>query len=246
MKKHPIIISIPHASIFVPKKIREKMMISDRDIRTHADLYTDQIYNVKNAHVLKAKISRLVVDVNRAPDDIELECRLQVDGVVVRTTPDGKIIYKSPPDLNAIRERIKKYHYTFHEELEEKIEKTSAKFFIDAHSMWSSGPKSLKDAGEKRAEICLGNRDYTSCTRSQTHFIKHFFESHGFNVAINKPYRGKFILGYHCHRKKSPGIQIEFNRSLYLNEKTLARNKAKVEQLNKLIEELVEKIADKF
>lgn len=246
MKKHPIIISIPHASIFVPKDVRKNMIINERDIKNHADLFTDEIFNVKNAHVLKAKISRLVADANRAPDDIEIECRLQVDGVVVRTTPDGKVIYESPPSIEAISSRIEKYHDTFHDELDKKIKNLEAKFLIDGHSMWSIGPKSLKDAGEKRADICLGNRDYTSCTRLQTHFIKHFFESHGFSVAINAPYRGKFILGFHCHRQKFPGIQVEFNRSLYLNEKNLTCKVREVKNLNKLVEQLVEEVSNKF
>ncbi len=246
MKKYPVIVSIPHASVFVPKIIRKNMIISDRDIRNHADLYTSEIYSVKNAHVLKAKISRLIVDVNRASDDIETECRLQADGVVVRTTPDGKVIYKSPPDIEAIRDRIVKYHDTFHDDIEDSIKKTGAKFFIDGHSMWSIGPKSLKDAGEKRPDLCLGNRDYTSCTKKQTNFIKTFFESHGFSVAINTPYRGKYILGFHCHRRTFPGIQIEFNRSLFLNEKTLACDEKKVKKLNGLMEQLVEEVANKI
>ena len=222
------------------------MLIGDRDIRNHADLYTDQIYNAKNAHVVKAKISRLAVDVNRASDDIETESRLYVDGVVVRTTPDGKIIYKSPPSLKAIDERIEKYHDTFHAELEKMIDSTGAKFLIDGHSMWSVGPSSLKDAGQKRVDVCLGNRDYTSCTRLQTNFIKQFFEKHGFNVSINTPYRGKYTLGFHCHRRKIPGIQIEFNRALFLNEKTLRPNTEMIKKLHGLIEELVEQLTDKL
>lgn len=244
--KKPIIVSIPHASTFVPADIQKNILIDGKDIRTHADLYTDEIYSVKNAHVLKAGISRLIVDVNRASDDIEAEGRLQVDGVVVRTTPDGKTIYKTAPTMESIHARIEKYHVTFHHSLEELIDEVGAKFFIDGHSMWSVGPKALKDSGEKRAEVCLGNQDYTSCTRSQTNFIKTFFEAQGFKVAINIPYRGKYILGFHCHRKKFPGIQIEFNRSLYLNEKTLERKKDMIKKLNGLIEQLVDEISEKF
>lgn len=218
------------------------MIINERDIKNHADLYTDQIFHVKNAPVIKAKISRMVVDANRAFDEIEAEGRLQVDGLVVRITPDGKIIYKTPPSLKDIRSRIEKYHDTFHAELRKKIKETGAKFLIDGHSMWSRGPQLLIDAGVKRAEICLGNRDYLSCTPTQTDLIKHFFEDAGFTVAINIPYQGKYILGSYCHRSKLPGIQIEFNRSLYLNEKTLAPKKQMIRKLNILIEQLIEKI----
>lgn len=244
--KFPIAISIPHASIFVPKEIQKNLLIGTKDIKNHADLYTEKIYKVNNAHCIEAKIARLILDVNRAPDDIETECRLQVDGVVVRTTPDGKKIYKNPPNLKKLGDRIDKYHASYHEELEELIHKNECKFLIDGHSMWATGPSALKDAGDARPQICLGNRSYTTCSREQTYFVKCFFENHGYEVAINKPYAGKFILGFHCHRRTLPGIQIEFRRDLYLNEKTLAPKKKEIEKLNKLMEQLVVEMSGKF
>ncbi len=244
--KYPIAISIPHASIFVPKSIQKNLLIGTKDIKNHADLYTDKIYNVKNAHVLQAKIARLILDPNRAPDDIEVECRLQVDGVVVRTTPDGKNIYKHPPDLKSLSKRIEKYHMSYHEALDEMIHDKKCQFLIDGHSMWAKGPSALKDAGINRPQICLGNRDYTTCNREQTYFIKCFFENYGYEVVINKPYAGKFILGFHCNRRHFPGIQIEFRRDLYLNEKTLAPKLKEIKKLNNLIQALVVALSEKF
>jgi len=246
MTKFPVLISIPHSSVFVPKRIQPSLLIKERDISTHADLYTDKIYKLRNAHVVMAKISRVLLDVNRAPDDIETECRLQVDGVVVRTTPDGKPIYKDPPSMEEVAARIAKYHTTFHDEIDELVQLGKVKFLIDGHSMWSTGPKALKDAGKKRADICLGNRDYTSCSREQTQFIRRFFEAHGYSVAVNDPYRGKFVVGYHCHRRTLPGIQIELNRALYLNERTLAPKEAQIKHLHGLFEELVKCFSEKF
>lgn len=244
--KIPILVSIPHASTFVPKEIRDKMIISDHDISNHSDLFTDEVFRVKNAYILRAKISRLVVDVNRAPDDIETECQLCIDGVAVRTTPDGKKIYAHPIGVEEISTRIEKYHDTFHDEIEDLVKSGKIKFLVDGHSMWSVGPSALKDAGVPRADICLGNRDFTSCSRTQTYFVKHFFESLGYSVAINDPYYGKYILGFHCHRQNVPGIQIEINRKLFLNEKTLTPKMNKIHKLNREIENIVSAIAEKF
>ena len=219
--KLTIIISIPHASTFVPKNIKERMLISDFDIRNHADLYTEKIYNVHNAHKVVAKISRLVADVNRAPDDLETESRLCADGVVIRTTPDGKRIYDMPPSVKDIVKRIEQYHDTYHDTLEDTIAQKGIRFFIDGHSMWSTRPSLLKGTDDQRPDIALGNRDYTTCSREQTHFIKHFFEAKGYSVLVNDPYKGKYVLGFHCNRKKTRGVQIEFNRKLYLAEKNL-------------------------
>lgn len=246
MNKLPILISIPHSSTFVPKEIEEKMLISPRDIKNHADLFTDQIFDLSCTHKVKAGISRLVVDVNRAADDIELESQLCVDGVVVRVTPDGKQIYSMPPKVSEIGQRLETYHFTFHDNIEEKIKTEKIKFLIDGHTMWSQRPSALKGSTVDRADICLGNRSFTSCSRKQTHFIKNFFEKHGHTVAINDPYSGKYVLGYHCHRKYLPGIQLEINRKLCLNEKTLAPKIAQIKKLNELLKVLVNEFAEKF
>ena len=59
-------------------------------------------------------------------------------------------------------------------------------------------------------------------------------------MSVNKPFGGKFVIGSHCSRHGLPGIQIELNRKLYLNEKTLHPQKKGIAKLNKIIFELVE------
>ncbi len=218
------------------------MNLTEKQIKRYYDHFTSDIYDVPNAHVLKAKISRLVADPNRAPDDIEMECRLCHDGVVVSVTEDGKRIYNEPPSLEEIFERVKKYHESFHEQIEELAGKM--KFLIDGHSLWSTGPNTKKDAGNQRLDITLGNRDFTTCSRDATLKIAKFFEKEGLSVSINDPYPGKYLIGYHCSRRGLPGIQIEINQKLYMNEKTLQPNREKIMYFRHLIGELVETLAN--
>ena len=113
--KYPILVSIPHGSTFVPVDLRKIMKLTDFQVKKQSDPYTDEIFDVPNAHVVKGRISRLVVDLNRAPDDIEMEHELSNKGVVVSVDIDGNQIYKTPPSLEIITERVEKYHYAFHE-----------------------------------------------------------------------------------------------------------------------------------
>lgn len=244
MDRYPILLTIPHASTFVPVELRRHMQLTDKEIRAHSDLYTDEIYNVPKAHILKAKISRLVADPNRAPDDIEIQHQLSLDGVVISTTEHGTPIYTEPPSIEAIFERVEKYHDSFHKEIEDITPKV--KFLIDGHSMLSVGPNMKSDSGKERAEISLGNRDFTTCTRDTTHKFVQFFEDKGFTVAVNDPYPGKYVLGYHCSRRGLPGIQIEINRKLYMNENTLRPYKGKIKELNEMMKELVEMVNTKI
>jgi len=242
--KYPILITIPHCSTFVPADLRKLMMLKDAGIKKMSDPFTDIIFDIPRAHVVKARISRLVADLNRAPDDIETEAKLSKAGVVVSIDLDGNPIYKTPPSMEMVHERVQKYHETFHDKVDEL--KPKAKFLIDGHSLRSVGPSTREDSGKQRADIILGNRDYTTCSRHMTYKIMKFFEDRGFTVKINDPYKGAYLIGYHCSRKGLPGIQVEVNEKLFMNEKTRRPYKAKIDELRKIMAWLVKEIAEEL
>ena len=243
-EKHPILITIPHGSTFVPAELRRLMKLTDFQIRKQSDPYTDEIFDVPNANIVKGKISRLVVDLNRAPDDIEMEFQLSNRGVVVSVDLDGNPIYKVPPSMEAINERVQKYHDTFHEKIEEL--KPKMKFMIDGHSMRSVTPVAKPDSGRKRADITLGNRHFMTCSRVITRKVMKFFEDKGFEVKVNDPFTGRYVIGYHCSRKGLPGIQVEVNEKLFMNTKTYRPYKKKIRELRHIMAELVEMINDEI
>lgn len=247
MQKKPILITIPHCSHFVSKEIRQNMLLTDFEILKETDLYTDQIFGVENAYIVKARLSRLVADMNRAPDEIEMEQRLCAEGVVVSVNGDGKKIYKTPLTDQQIELRIEKYHNPFHTQVDQYA--TQSFFMIDGHSMWPTGRATKIDAGKKRPDINLGNRDYTTCTKSQTDFFKNYFEELGYSVEINFPFKGRYVIGYHCsrnRRKGIPGLQLEINQALYTNPKTLEPKADQIKKLKQEIQILVDLVAEKF
>ena len=240
--KYPILITIPHCSTFVPVELRRLMTLQDSQINRMCDPFTDEIFDVPKAYVVKARISRLVTDLNRAPDDIESEAKLSKAGVVVSIDIDGNPIYKTPPSMAMVMERVSKYHDTFHDKIDQF--KPYAKFLIDGHSLRSIGPSTRVDARQERADITLGNRDYTTCSRHMTRKVMKFFEERGFSVKINDPYKGAYLIGYHCSRKGLPGIQIEVNEKLFMNEKTRRPYKGKIEALRGTMAQLAREIAE--
>lgn len=77
-------------------------------------------------------------------------------------------------------------------------------------------------SGEKRADIILGDRFGKSCQPDITRHLEQVFRSMGYSVTRNHPYAG----GYVTHHYGNPdmnidAIQIEFNKSLYLNPATM-------------------------
>ncbi|HPO05651.1 MAG TPA: N-formylglutamate amidohydrolase [Candidatus Gracilibacteria bacterium] len=239
---YPILISIPHASTLIPEDLRDRLLLSEFDIRNLADLYTDQIFTVDDAHVLKCEVSRQVVDPNRFLA-VELKFNTALQGIMPYLTQTGAKMYREDLNEELILKLLHQYYFPYHRQIDDILQKNNIRFLIDGHSMWSTGAKSLKDAGISRTEITLGNRDYTTCTNEQTMFIKKFWEDLGYQVSINDPYKGKAILKQHCYRDNKPGIQIELNRKLFLDEKTLEPIPGKIELLHSQFQELVHQIA---
>ncbi|MEQ1849235.1 MAG: N-formylglutamate amidohydrolase [Candidatus Peribacteraceae bacterium] len=245
----PILVSIPHASARIPDEIKDQVALTPKEILHYTDLYTDQIYTIPNVHIVQADVSRVFVDVNRAPDDIAKEYEKSEEGVSVLTTWDGKKVYAMQPGESQADTLIERYHDPFHQKIEEKM--PIVQFLFDGHSYLPIGPKLKPDSGKPRPDINIGNINYSTCTREQTVFVRDFFTERGYTVAINFPYAGKYILGHHCHRRRIPpflvpGMQLEMNQGLYVDQQTLEPIANRVVELRTVFSDMVDAFAEKF
>ena len=74
-------------------------------------------------------------------------------------------------------------------------------------------------------DVVLGDRFGASCAEDIPAFIEERLEAHGLRVLRNKPYAGGFITQNHgAPHRGQHALQIEINRSLYMNETTLAKS----------------------
>jgi len=245
----PIIVSIPHASSVVPEEVSDIVKLTPEEILHYTDLYTDQIFKIDDVHLSQAYFSRVIVDVNRAPDDISKEYKQAAEGVTVHTTWDGRSVYHEEPSEAHVEKLIDLYHDPYHRSIDDAIPHVD--FLIDCHSFLPVGPKLKADSGADRPDVNLGNVNYSSCSREHTMFFRNFFENAGFTVSINFPYAGKYILGHHCHRRKIPtflvpGIQIELNQGLYVKEGGTEPIPEKIDKFHQLFEMLVEELAKRL
>ena len=90
-----VVVHTPHAGLFIPTSVREQFMLSDTElaIEAHgsADLWTDALAQSAwpaAAHITVA-VSRLVVDVERYPDDAQEEMARVGRGAVYTSAHDG-------------------------------------------------------------------------------------------------------------------------------------------------------------
>lgn len=246
------IISIPHCGNRVPEKIRAQMALSDQEIMDSEDFGSAEIFESLPAkRILKAQWSRLVADLNRAPDNKGPK------GIVAETDYRGRQIYLPGkyPDAGEVEERIKKYYEPYHEELARALQEPGIKGLFDCHSLNGTGPADAPDAGRKRKDIIISNnagKDGTpdpglgepSASAETVDLVKSALEDRGFSVAVNDPYKGGFITVRHGRLLRQRGgfaLQIEMNQDLYMPEGALKPDPDQIEDVRARIFSAFEK-----
>jgi N-formylglutamate amidohydrolase len=145
---------------------------------------------------------------------------------VPKLVGEGLDIYAGRLPLAEAVERIEAIYKPFHETLKRLLTRTHAAFgfavLVDCHSM----PASIR-VGENgiRPDFIIGDRFGTSASAAFSDAAITMLSAMGYSVAHNKPYAGGFITEHygrparHLHT-----LQIEVNRGLYMNERTLQKS----------------------
>ena len=253
----PVLVEVPHAGLFIPEPLREEILANESTRKRDADLYVDELYALApetGAALLTARISRYVVDLNRAPDDVELEAPLepvagkpgQPRGVVWRVTTDGRPVLRTPLDAAALQQRLRLYHAPYHARLCAELERTRARFgyvvLVAGHSMPSAVRRGSRDI-ERRADIVPGTLGGTSADPRVTELVDEHFRAAGLSVRHDDPYRGGFTTAYYGRpAHKQHAIQIEINRALYMDELSCAPKPENFARLQHLLKGLTARL----
>ncbi len=241
----PVVFNSPHSGTVYPENYGYSSELAM--LRRTEDLFIDDLYadvTKLGAPLLACQFARSYIDVNRAEDDIDPDL-LDADwpekfeptirsaaghGLVHRLIRAGSPIYNRRLRIDEIRSRIETYYRPYHHALKTILDDTHYNYgqvwHIDCHSMNSpsGGIGSAFLSGE--ADFVLGDRDGTTCDPRFTRAIKNFLGDLGYKVNINNPYKGVELLKRYSNPQMGRhGLQIEINKSLYLNEATQEKNK---------------------
>lgn len=245
-----IIITIPHCSARVPGEIREQIALSEAEIQDAEDFGTAEIFgNMPVKTILPAEWSRLVADLNRAPDSRGPK------GIVAETDYRGRPVYLPGryPDADAVEERIRKYYKPWHEKLARALSDPDVKCLFDCHSLNGTAPADAPDAGKKRKDIIISNNGDTrgrprpgrgpvSCPAEIMDQIRFSLEAAGFSVAVNNPYQGGYITVHYGKQLMARGgfaVQIEMNQDLYMAPGAERPDREKVDEIRRKFEKMV-------
>src|SRR6266849_3775677 len=236
----PLVLDSPHSGALYPEDFAYCCPLPV--LRRAEDCYVDELFEAAPAHgatLIGAVFPRSYIDVNRAPDDLDpgllagalpefLVPRPTTRvGLVRRHAQPGVPIYDrklSPDDILA---RIERYHAPYHRVLDETCERLHREFgavwHVNCHSMPSYGNGREGRRGE-HGDFVLGDRDGTTCGAEFTDFVARFLRGLGYDVRINEGYKGVELV----RRQGRPAegrhsLQIEVDRSLYMDQKTLEK-----------------------
>jgi N-formylglutamate amidohydrolase len=242
----PIIVEVPHAGLELEARFLEPLSAPARAIARDADLYVDALYQdapAVGATVLACRVSRYVIDVNRAESDVDGEVveggradiRMQ-HGLVWRTTGDGEQALNRRLTSFELEERLALVWRPYHRELASIIERKRSLFgvavVLAAHSMpsverglaaaRSRTGRSDQGPSEPRADVVPGTRGRKSAAAKFIDGVETHARASGWSVRHDDPYAG----GFTTQRYGRPSdcvhaVQVELARRLYLDEGAL-------------------------
>ncbi len=236
----PILIAVPHAGRNYPAEVTGAMRdpawgaarLEDRV----ADRLGEAVAAATGAALLVAHAPRAVIDLNRAPDDVDWS---MVTGANARRTPHSLANRRARSGLGLVPRRLpglgevwkgrlsvaeldarivgihRPYHRAAGETLERLRDRWGAALFIDLHSM----PPLRQPRGEgEGADFVLGDRFGSSCASMLSAHALRFMAAAGRRMAHNRPYSGGYGLDHHAApRRGLHALQIEVCRASYLD-----------------------------
>lgn len=207
----PIIVSIPHSGIYLPKKMKDNLV--DNIILANMDWYLPKLYTFLQdlgITTIVNNISRYVIDQNREIVDCENDSYIK-NYIYTKTTFNYEM-YKKSLDNIEVNERIKKYYTPYHKAisniLNNKLAIFNKVYLIDLHSFG-------KDINE---DVVLGNKDNSTACFEFTNLVKDSLEMQGFKISLNKPYSGGYIIRKYA-TDNVEAIQIEISYKKYIENR---------------------------
>ncbi len=205
--KLPLLVSVAHAGLRVPKEVEECCILSPEDIFADGDEGAAAIYQPLEQEVTSfttTDVARAFVDVNRAEGD------RRPDGVVKTQTCWGVPIYQPYPSERVIQAMLTRYYRPYHERLT-RLAGTAVLLGVDCHTMAAIGPPIGPGAGRERPRVSLSNADGTCPSDWMEELVECFEDAFQCRVAVNDPFRGGYII--RSHAAELPWVQLELTRA---------------------------------
>ncbi|MCA8887843.1 MAG: N-formylglutamate deformylase [Parvularculaceae bacterium] len=216
----PLILGQPHAGLFLPPDIHERLNAVGRDL-ADADWHFDRLYDsvAPSATVVRANFHRYVIDANRDPSGASLYPGQNTTGLVPFTTFDGETIWATPPDETEIEMRRRQYHAGYHKALSDEIARVKSLHGVavvyDCHSIRSQIDY-LFDG--RLPDFNIGDNNGSTCAPAITQAAADICKgARGYTSVVNGRFRGGWTTRHYGQPQSGVhAIQMELAQSTYL------------------------------
>lgn len=237
----PVVFSSPHSGRVYPDDLLLASRLDPHELRRSEDAFIEELFAAApefGAPLIHSDTPRAYVDLNRGADELDpalilgvraagLNPRLAAGlGVIPRVVAEGVAIYPGRLSREEATDRLHRFYRPYHAALQTLLQSAKANMgaaiLVDCHSMPSDALRSAPRLRGRRPEIIIGDRFGVACAPWVMEACEAAFASAGFVVARNTPFAG----GYITQKYGRPGrgfhaIQVEIDRGLYLNERTV-------------------------
>ncbi len=240
------VFSSPHSGREYPRDLLARARLGALQLRRSEDAFVEELFAAAPSHgapLIAARAPRAYVDLNRAPEELDpaliagvrsngLNPRLAAGlGVIPRVVAEGAPIYHGKISRREATFRLQNHYRPYHAMLDELLMQTridrGLAVLIDCHSMPGDALRSAPRVRGKRPEIVLGDRFGAACAGWVTDLAQSALSAAGFIVCRNTPFAGGYITQkYGRPAQNLHALQIEIDRSLYMNEVQIERNEA--------------------
>jgi len=237
----PVVVEVPHAGLSVPPHFATTLLASARSIARDADLFVDDIYAdavMVGATVLVSRVSRYVVDLNRAETDVDAEAVENAPsspraprGVVWRLTTDNERCLAAPLKRRELEARLDEIYRPYHAALatviEDKLERFGVCVLLAGHSMPSVGRTGHGDTNLERADVVPGTQGRTTASAALIDVVERHVKETGLSIKHDEPYRGGYATRHWGRPSEGVhAVQVEIARRLYMDEAALVKTDA--------------------
>lgn len=244
------LLSIPHSGEDIPEDFKHFLSGQEKAYKEDVDYKVNELVDIEalqkaGVAVLVSHVHRVCVDLNRA----EHNCVL-----FWKENTKGERLVIQDPSPEDVERFIEIYHRPYYELLKasiQELEKRKKDFvsMIDLHSMPSRPTdyhmKQNPHQKLHRPDFCLSDRKGKTCVPEFIHFFQRELDLKGHEASLNDPYVGGFVTEY-VDQFRTNNIQIEINRSIYMDEVKKELIPEKVNSLKPILTEVLISGFEKF
>lgn len=256
-----VVFASPHSGRDYSSDFLNQTVLDSFAIRSSEDAFVDQLFADApeyGAPLLCARAPRAYLDLNRSPDELDPAVieglRAQGHnprvasglGVIPRVVANGRAIYRGKISMAEAQQRLDALWHPYHRQLQalldEALQEHDQAILIDCHSMPHEAMDGMAYGGEKRPEIVLGDRFGAAAAPDIVDQVEAAFAAAGFAVTRNAPFAGAYVTqSYGRPSRHQHAIQIEIDRSIYMNERQIRPN-AQFEDVRAALRQVIAEI----